>query len=263
MPSVTTPDLDIVLPDVEGADQDEEWCEVAVNGGRWRRIRFHDYHEIYSVPGLYERLFYEELECESPRTVRELLEQALEDRGTDPEGLRVLDLGAGNGMVAEELADLGAGTLVGVDIIPEAAEAANRDRPGLYDDYHVVDLTRTPPAVRRALVDADLNCMASVAALGFGDIPPRAFAEACNFITNPGWVAFNIKEDFLDDEDPSGFNLLIQWMLDEGAFRPLVERRYRHRNSIQGDPLHYVAIVAEKRDDIPSEWVDKAEAAGR
>lgn len=262
MPSATTPDLDIVLPDIEGADQDEEWCEVSVNDGRRRRIRFHDYHEIYEIPGLYERIFYDELRCESPQVVRELLEQALEDRGADPEGLRVLDLGAGNGMVAEELAELGAGTLVGIDIIEEAAEAAERDRPGLYDDYHVADLTSTPPDVSRALAEADLNCLASVAALGFGDIPPRAFAEACNFIANPGWVAFNIKEDFLEDEDPSGFNLLMQWMLEEGSFQRLTERRYRHRFSVAGDPLHYIAIIAEKRDDIPEEWVQKAEAAG-
>ncbi|MGH3822900.1 MAG: methyltransferase, partial [Pseudonocardiaceae bacterium] len=62
-------DFEILLPEV-GHDpdlaQDEEWCEVVVEGER-RRIRFHDYHEIYSIPGLYERLFYDTLGCESPR----------------------------------------------------------------------------------------------------------------------------------------------------------------------------------------------------
>ena len=41
------------------ADQDSEFCEVRINGDR-RRIRFHDYPEIYSIPGLYEQLFYDE-----------------------------------------------------------------------------------------------------------------------------------------------------------------------------------------------------------
>ena len=40
--------------------------------------------------------------------------------------LRVLDVGAGNGMVGEELDRMGAKHIVGVDIIPEAAEAAQR-----------------------------------------------------------------------------------------------------------------------------------------
>ena len=37
--------------------QDEEWCEVLLDG-EWRRIRFHDYGDIYAVEGLYEHLFY-------------------------------------------------------------------------------------------------------------------------------------------------------------------------------------------------------------
>ena len=33
--------------------------------------------------------------------------------------------------------------------------------------------------------------MVTVTALGFGDIPTRAFIEAFNIIKNEGWVAFN------------------------------------------------------------------------
>ena len=45
-------------PHREGAvlDQDEEWCEIVMNGER-QRIRLHDYAAIYNVPGLYEQLF--------------------------------------------------------------------------------------------------------------------------------------------------------------------------------------------------------------
>ena len=35
----------------------------------------------------------------------------------------------------------GVGTVVGVDILDEAANATERDRPDVYDDYVVVDLT--------------------------------------------------------------------------------------------------------------------------
>ena len=250
--------FDIRFPPPNGAkvDQDEEWCEVRLNGD-WRRIRFHDYNEVYAVPGLYEQIFYDELRCDSPRTVCSLLRTQLEQADADAADLAVLDVGAGNGMVGEELKKLGAGAIVGVDIIEEAEMATERDRPGIYDAYHTVDLTAMPSSVRRDLLERRLNTLVTVAALGFGDIPPLAFAEAFNLITDRGWVAFNIKDRFLEEEE-SGFSRLIRRMLDEGVLEHRDETHYRHRLSVRGEPLHYVAIVAEKRGELPRDWVDAA-----
>src|SRR4051794_18310401 len=164
--SMTSPmSFAVEFPDDVARDQDHEWCRVTVNGAK-RKIRFHDYDEIYSVPGLYECLFYQHLACCSPQVVRGLLEDALRDAGVPASTLRVLDLGAGNGMVGEELADLGADLIAGVDLLPEAAAAAKRDRPGVYDDYHVLDLTELSDGVRSELRDHRFNALVSVAALG-------------------------------------------------------------------------------------------------
>lgn len=252
--------LTVHFPDRQ-VDQDEEWCEIVADGAR-RRVRFHDYNEIYTVPGLYEHIFYDKLECASPQTVRSLLEQEVRRDGGDPADLHVLDVGAGNGMVGEELADMGASALVGIDIIAEAAEAAERDRPDVYDDYFVADLTAPGEDTRRELNERGFNCLTTVAALGFGDIPPRAFAEAYNYVEAPGWIAFNIKEDFLDHRDSTGFSRLIRRMLDEGALEQRAQRHYRHRLSLAGEPLHYVAMVAVKHADVPMDWVVKAEEPG-
>src|SRR3954454_23047540 len=109
-PVVRTIGSDFVLrlPDEASAtaSQDEEWCEVEVDG-ETRRLRFHDYSDIYSIPGLYERLIYEELGCQSPTVIARLLAGEVKKRGIDPAELRVLDLGAGNGIVAEELSKVG------------------------------------------------------------------------------------------------------------------------------------------------------------
>ena len=238
--------------DAEGVDQDAEWCILETPEGPPRRIRFHDYDEIYTIPGLYERLFYDELKCTSPVVVRELLASALEERGAPATQLRVLDVGAGNGMVGEELDRLGADHLVGVDIIGEARDAALRDRPGVYDDYLVVDLTDPTPAEDRALREGRFNAMTCVAALGFGDIPPEAFARAYDYVEVGGYVAFNLKDRFFEDDDPSGFNLLIRELLDEDVLHPLTRRRYVHRLSVAGEELVYEAIVAEKRGPLPA-----------
>lgn len=252
MPSSQTPaqDLQVRLPTPsgDGPDQDAEWCEVITEEGEPRRLRFHDYAEIFSIPGLYERLFADELECTSPETVCSLLDGVLGDRGQDPEHLTVLDVGAGNGMVGEELAELGAGTIVGVDILPEAAEAAARDRPEVYDDYHVVDLTNPDPADHEALSERNFNCLTTVAALGFGDIPPEAFRQAFDYLDTGGLLAFTIKERFTQRHaDESGFSRLLRELHAQERVETLVEHRYRHRYSAGGDPLHYIAYVAEKQ----------------
>lgn len=223
--------------------QDEEWCEV-LEDGSWRRIRFHDYGSIYDIPGLYEHLFYERLRCQSPETVSGLLGECVEREGEHPEAMTVLDLGAGNGMVGEALSERGFGDVVGVDICEEAGEAVERDRPGVYSDYFVCDLL-DPPA---RLADAEFGAMTSVAALGFGDVPPQVFEAAFDLVEDGGWVGFTIKEDFLDDEDRSGFSELIGDMLASGAIEEKGRRRYRHRLDVSGEPLHYVAMAGIKNN---------------
>lgn len=247
-------ELSLPSPKVcSGLDQDEEWVEVERDGER-RRIRLHDYGAIYDVPGLYEKVFYERLNCNSPEVVCGLLRTQLAADDVDPATLTGLDFGAGNGMVGELLAEQGITSLVGIDLLPEARAAAERDRPGLYDAYHVLDLSELRRSDRARLDDHDFDVMICVAALGFGDVPPIAFAEAFNLVNTPGWIAFNIRARFLEDEDPSGFGAFIGRMFDEGVIEERARVSYTHRVSIAGDPLTYLAIVAAKQRDVPVDW---------
>lgn len=250
------PDIPIALPEPSRSfPQDEEWCLARVDG-EWRELRFHDYSDIYAVEGLYERLFYDVLKCDSPATVRRLLETELAAVGADPSELRILDLGAGNGIVGEEMSQMGAERVVGVDILAEAASAAARDRPGAYDDYHVVDLTDPPAEQRDQLTDERFNCMTCVAALGFGDIPPRAFLEAFSLVEPGGWLAFTIKENFLNGADRSGFSRLIARAIAEDALDVRVQTRFRHRISTSGEPLYYVGVIGTKAGEISEDLLD-------
>ena len=242
----TLPQLTVRFPSDEeaAASQDTEWCEVDVDGER-HTIRFHDYHQIYAIPGLYEHIFHDHLQCASPEVVVELLGEQLSAAGVDPGGLDVLDVGAGNGLVGEQLADLGVRSIVGVDIIEEAAAAAERDRESVYDDYVVCDLTALDDDQRTRLGEPAV--MTTVAALGFDDIPPEAFCAAYNAASADAWIAFNIKADFLEEDEESGFRGLIRRMVREGSLEVLARRRYVHRLSIAGEPLEYVAVVGRKR----------------
>jgi hypothetical protein len=247
-----TPDFTITLPDARELDQNEEFCELLIDGHS-RRVRFHDYAEIYEIPGLYERLFADTLQCASPDVVAGLLADSVRAAGDDPAQLRVLDFGAGNGMVGEALSGIGVRTLYGLDLLPQARAAALRDRPGLYADYVADDVTALSPRDAAMLRDAHLNCLVCVAALGFDDVPPAAFAAAFNYVGAPAWCAFNLRDRFVDQPGP--FSQLLQRMVAEGVVVQTAQTRYQHRLSVAGEPLFYDAVVARKQRDIPLDWV--------
>lgn len=224
--------------------------------GQARKLRFHDYDEIYARPGLYEQIFHDRLQCSSPHVVVDHLASAVRSAGERMESLRVLDLGAGNGLVGEELKRKNVSRLVGIDIIAEAREAALRDRPQVYDDYLVADVAALDPNEKDLLADWRFDALVTVAALGFGDIPREAFFEAVNFVDANGWLAFNIKTSFLGSEDQTGFSRMVKAMLTEDLVEIHHLQRYVHRLSIDGDPLQYLSVVVRKKGDLPSSLLD-------
>jgi hypothetical protein len=195
--------------------QDAEWCEV-YDKGKWHRLRFHDYGEIFERPGLYEYLFYDLLQCQSPQRVVGLLQE------------------------------------VGVDILEEARTAAQRDFPQVYSDYYVADITDPPAAVDGRLRALRPNALACVAALGFGDIPPKAYHTAVGYVAVGGLLAFNIKAEFLDVRYTHGFSELMRRMVNAGVVRIEATRRYRHRLSASGEPIFYTAMIVTKLAEIPA-----------
>ena len=90
---------------VDKLNQDEAYFYLQGSGGQ-RKIRFHDYDEIYQVQGLYEQLFYDCLKCTSALKVATILESAVKQSRDNFTELRVLDLGAGNRMMGEELKNM-------------------------------------------------------------------------------------------------------------------------------------------------------------
>ena len=240
--------------DVRELGQDEVYFYLS-DGESREKIRLHNYDRIFEVPGLYEQVVYERLKCQSPTTVVNVLRYAVSQSQQQLNELRVLDLGAGNGIVGEEVKKQGVARLVGVDIIPEALAATERDRPGVYDAYYVRDFTSLSDSERDELKSWSLDCLVSVAALGFGDIPAQAFVEAFNIISSDGWIAFNVKETFLDRDDDSGFSQLVRGLIFSKYFHLYHLQRYRHRFSIEGEPLYYFALGGKKSADVPSSFI--------
>lgn len=229
--------------------QDESFFCIIENGQEIK-FRFHEYGDIYKRPGLYEQLFCHRLKCNSPKKVADILAKVLRDNSVEMTELRVLDLGAGNGMFGEQLHTVGVARVIGVDICEEAHIACERDRPGIYDAYYVRDLCILDPTWQD-IASWQIDCLSCVAALGFGDIPAKAFANAFNIVSPGGWISFNIKESFLFESDTSGFSRLVKSLLVSDALEIHHLERYRHRISIDGRPLFYYVLVGKKEYDIP------------
>lgn len=247
--------------DATNLSQDEVFFYVVEDGNKIR-LRFHDYEAIYVRPGLYEQLFYDRLKCTSPGKVANILRDTVESNGQDATALRVLDLGAGNGMMGQALKLQGVSRLVGVDIIPEARDACLRDRPGMYDEYYVADFTDIGAELCEELCEWQIDCLTSVAALGFGDIPQRAFVQALQFVRPGGWAAFNIKHTFLDPSDTTGFSALVRELLYSESIEVHHIERYWHRLSMEGSPLTYFAIVLRKKSEVPTELLERVNLNG-
>lgn len=236
--------------------QDEAFFYLIEPEGK-KKIRLHDYDAIYNEQGLYEQLFYDRLKCQSPTKVTEILKHSLSQSECNLSELRVLDLGAGNGMMGEALKNHGVSRLIGVDIIDEAQHAAERDRPGIYDAYYVANFCDLNEDIRDEIASWMPDCLTTVAALGFGDIPPKAFFTAFNLIQSEGWITFNIKETFLDHTDTSGFSRMIRELIFSKYLDIHHLERYRHRMSMAGKPLYYFDIAGRKHADIPDDFLEK------
>ncbi len=246
----------VTIPEIDkDIKQDEELFLVEYNHTK-EIIRARDYDKIFSIPGLYEYLFYDRCKCDSPNVVCSLLEHEVTKASDDMSNLRVIDLGAGNGIVGEALHSSGAEIIIGLDIIEEAAEAVKRDRPGVYDEFFTEDLTMLPEAIEADIKKHHPNCITTVAAPGFEDIQPDAFAAGFNLISEDGWVAFNIKDEIYGEKDQEGFAGLINRMADSDVLTIQAEKRYRHRFGQDGAPLNYYAVVARKKNDIPDYMVN-------
>jgi SAM-dependent methyltransferase len=237
------------LGDVTLSEEGEGWIEYGPEGER-RRVGFHDYGAIYSVPGLYERVFYDGLGMSTVGVVVEIYLEAVAAEGLDPAAQRVLDLGAGNGVAGAALRCAGVGHVVGLDLEPAARDAARRDRPGVYDDYLVGDLAAWSPEQLAALRERRLTAMVAVAALGVGHVPPAVLQRAIELVEPGGLFAFAVLAPLLPGSEDeagraSGYPAFLDALFRDGA-EQLARREYVHRHTADGAPQDAVAFAGRR-----------------
>ncbi|OBQ32755.1 MAG: class I SAM-dependent methyltransferase [Dolichospermum sp. UKL201] len=217
--------------------------------GKEVKVKLHDYPQMYAIPYLYEHLM-EKLQATSHIVLSSLLRDQVTQAGGAVEDLVVLEVGAGSGMVGKALTDMGVKSITGIDIVPEAAEAAQREYPGVYENYYVEDLSNLSETTKKALSSRSFNCMICGSALGFNHIPTSTWATAFNFILPNAWVAFNVQKECWEDKSETSFSAWYPWVLATDIFEITQTHNYQHRFYMDGRSLEYVAIIGTKQANI-------------
>jgi SAM-dependent methyltransferase len=243
-------DYTVTLDDGPRREAGDETFTVRFGSGRSERIGLHDYDRIYAIPGLYEEVVQRQLVCASPAKLAEVLLRvaALEQR--EPHLLRVLDLGAGNGLVGEELRARGVDVLAGTDSVTRAREAAGRDRPGLYASYVVADANGQPAELGSLVRELGINCIVCAGALGFDHVEAHSFTELWDLLPPGGMFALTVHEQLAKPGASDIGDELALLRAGEAGTEIVVSERFRHRISVVGEPIHYLAIGARKLDEV-------------
>ncbi len=227
--------------------QIEEAFTITFHDGASERMRLHEYERVYAVPGLYEEIVQRRLQCASPAKIADVLLRVAELAGRPAHLLRVLDLGAGNGLVGEELRARGVQVLIGTDSAKSARDATARDRPGLYASYVVGDLNGAPE-LGTLVRELGINCIVCAGALGFEHIEAQSFAELWDLLPPGAMFALTIHEDLAQPGTSDIGDELAALSAAAGGTEIVISERFRHRMSMAGEPIHYVAVGARKLD---------------
>jgi hypothetical protein len=242
----TALDYTVELDRTAGAGQSEETFLVRRPDGTEQRIRLHDYDLVYPVPGLYEEVVQRQLECRSPDVIVRSLADAVTASGAELGDTRVLDVGAGNGVIGEGLRDAGFRVPVGSDALVEARDAAERDRPGLYAEYVLDDGTpeafdKIGAAVRRH----ELNALTCAAALGPGHIPIERLIGVWGLLPAGSFIALTASTALVAEW--GGAQIALNAVSGDDAPTEVVHtERFRHRLLMDGGSVDYDVIVGRK-----------------
>lgn len=238
-------DYEVELDDQPGRGQHEESLTVRYPDGRSETMRLHEYDRVYAIPGLYEEVVHNRLKCDSPRVLADTLVTACERAGDDPARLRAFDLGAGNGVMGEEVAGRGVKVVVGSDDSAPARDAAQRDRPGLYEEYLVGDVDDLDD-LEGLVREHRLNTIICAASLGMGHITAESFERLWAPFPAGSWFAVTLADANAEPGGSDFGDYLARLRGGGDDTEILADEPFRHRLTMAGEPIGYRAVVARK-----------------
>lgn len=225
----------------EGMEVDEAQDLVHWHDGTGARTTgLHDYAALYAVPGLYEAVYVEHLRGGSPALLAAALAQAVPP--DERPHRRVLDVGAGTGVVGEHLGAAGFPPVWAVDLEPESPRAVLRDRPGCHRGARALDLLALTADDRAWLAAVAPDVVTVAGAVGFGHLPAAAFAVLADRLPAGGLLAVTVAPELSASAELADHAALL--LGPRFAARVRVEGVHRHTGDGAVLPVH--ALVLER-----------------
>jgi SAM-dependent methyltransferase len=210
------------------------------DGTTRRTTGLHDYAALYAVQGLYEAVYVERLGSGSPALLAAALAEVVPPDARP--GRRVLDAGAGTGLVGEHLVRTGFAPVWAVDLEPASPVAVLRDRPEHHRDARALDLLAPTDADRAWLGEVAPDVVTVSGAVGFGHLPAPAFAVLTDLLPAGGLLAVTVAPDLAVSPELAEHAAVLL-----GPSCSVVARREGlHRRTGTGEPLPVHALVLER-----------------
>jgi hypothetical protein len=227
-------------------EADGEYVELLGVDGSQEIVHLHDYDRLYATAGLYEHIVHELLGCTSPRVVAEGLASVVECDGLDPARVRLLDLGAGTGLVGELVYTRGIADVFGLDTLESARVACLRDRPGVYSSYLVGDPAQPSEQLLARLEALRPTALTAAGAFGGKHAPPAALGLALRLLPTGAPAVFTIDQRWTSEDGPGGFRTPLTQLIASGTLDVLERSRFQHRVSTTGRPVLYELFVGRR-----------------
>lgn len=223
-----------IIP-LDGMAQGNETFKLVFSDGKEQIIKSWEYSTIYSFPYLYRRLYCDLLNYQCVEVLGKLL---FKHAPKKINALHVLDVACGSGLMGKFLKEnspIKIETLVGVDILPEAIMALNRDYPNIYDKTLVVK----DEVDLKSISNLSFNCL--VISGGASHIQYEQVKKYIERINENGYVVFNLLI-----EDASGRReQILKWLNENLSF--CESEIYDHRKLVNGNIVRHEAFLYKKK----------------
>ena len=173
----------------------------------------------------YDKDLVEDFAWNAPQTAAQVLSKLV------PKPARVLDAGAGTGLVGEVLSQLGYNNLVAIDLSSGMLQEARRKQ--VYSEFHQMVLGETLG------FDSDhFDGVISVGVFTVGHAPARAFDELVRITKPGGFVVFSLRTDVCKE---GGFKDKLSELESAGKWK-LAEATDPYQPLPKGEPEVYHQI---------------------
>ena len=145
---------------------------------------------------------------------------------------RVLDAGAGTGLVGQYLSSLGYGDLVAMDLSSEML--ARAEEKGVYKEFHQMDMSRTLD-----FPDSSFDAVVCAGVLTYSHAPATSLYEMVRVTKQGGHILFSLRTDAYDS---MGFDSIVKDLEAENRWKLVARDGHQSFTEKEQDVVHDIWV---------------------